>query len=67
MVGTQQQHFVISIFLMLFFFLVSTAEQLLFALGMTKTLVGGDTAQTAYLLFSGVAVGMMRGMAPDKP
>jgi hypothetical protein len=65
--GTQQEHFLLSVYLMLFFFSVSTLEQLAYALHWTAVVVGGDGAQAAYLLFSGVAVGMMRGMAPDKP
>ena len=63
--GSQQQHFLISIALMLFFFVVSQVEQYLFAIHATSILIGGDSAQAAYLLFSGIAVGMMRGMAPD--
>lgn len=67
MTGTQQQHFLIASGLMLFFFVVSQIEQYLFAAHLTSVLVGGDTAQNAYVLFSGIAVGMMRGMQPDKP
>jgi hypothetical protein len=65
--GSQQQHFLISIGLMLFFFCISQIEAYIFAVGVTHVLVGGDVAQTAYLLFSGVAVGMLRGMVPDSP
>jgi len=63
--GTQNDHFLAAIALMLFFFLVSTAEQLLFALHITASLVGNGDAANAYILFSGIAVGMMRGMQPD--
>ena len=56
----------LSVWLMLFFFLVATLEQLAYAMHWTPFLVGGNEAQQAYVLFSGIAVGMMRGMAPDK-
>jgi hypothetical protein len=63
--GSQQQHFLMCVFLMLLFFAVSQVEQFLYAMKITSILVGGDDAHTAYLLFSGIAVGILRGMFPD--
>lgn len=65
MIGSQQQHFLMSVALMLFFFIVATVEQLLFALHVTGTLVGAGEADRMYVLFGGIVMGMMRGMWPD--
>lgn len=65
MSGNQEQHFILAVWLMLFFFTVATLEQVAYALRWTPILVGGNETQTAHVLFSRIAVGMMRGMAPD--
>jgi len=45
----------LSVWLMLFFFLVATLEQLAYAMHWTPFLVGGNEAQQAYVLFSACA------------
>jgi hypothetical protein len=67
MQGTQQQHFLLCIRLMLFFFVVSQIEQAAFALHWTATLIGNGSVDKTFELFLGIAIGIFRGMTPDHP
>ncbi len=64
---TQQAHFLLMIYLMLFFFLVDLGTQTLYAFHLTAAQIGGTLAHDAYLAFFGIALGIFRGMTPDSP
>ena len=61
---TAEKHFNLVVLLMLFFFTVNYAGDVLFAMGLTSVKVGGNVAHDAFLAFFGVAMGIFRGLMP---
>jgi hypothetical protein len=63
--GTQEQHFVVCLYLMLLFFFVDMGTSALVALHITTMQIGGGEAHDAYIAFFGIALGIFRGMTPQ--
>ena len=60
--GSMEQHFLLSIYLMLFFFLADYATDALVAFKLTTVKIGSTLARDSFLAFFGVAIGIFRGM-----
>ena len=67
MPGSQEQHFRVAVGLMLFFFVMAFVSESLVAFHLVAIDIMGESSKQAYLLFSGIALGMMRGMPADNP
>ncbi len=64
--GTMEQHFQVSLYLMLFFFCVDYAADSLVAFGLTTVKIGGTLGRDSFLAFFGVAIGIFRGMSGEQ-
>jgi hypothetical protein len=62
--STVEAHFMICLYLMIFFFLVDLGTSALVALHITMVQIGGGEAHDAYIAFFGIALGIFRGMTP---
>ena len=67
MSGSQESHFKVAVLLMLFFFAMAYISEALLAFKLVSADIMGETSKNAYVLFSGIAIGMLRGMQPDQP
>lgn len=65
--GSMEQHFLLCVYLMVFFFCVDLATDALLAFGMTTTKIGGTRSADTFLALFGVALGIFRGMNADAP
>jgi hypothetical protein len=64
--GSQENHFKVAVLLMLFFFVMAYTSEALLAFKLVSVDILGETSKNGYLLFSGIAIGMLRGMQPDQ-
>lgn len=66
--GSMEQHFLLCIYLMIFFFIADIATDALLAFKLTTTKIGGTRAADTFMALFGVALGIFRGMnADNKP
>ena len=63
--ASMESHFQIAVYLMLVFFVVDLASDLLQALHIVPIKIGGSTARDGFMQFFGLAMGIGRGMLPD--
>lgn len=61
-----EQHFQVSLYLMLFFFCVDYAADAMFVMGLTTAKVGNSLARDSFLAFFGIAIGIFRGMSGEQ-
>jgi hypothetical protein len=65
--GSQENHFKVAVVLMLFFFAMAYISEALLAFHLVQVDIMAETSKNGYVLFSGIALGMLRGMQPDTP
>lgn len=65
--GSMEQHFLLCVYLMLFFFLADVATDALVAFKVTEMKICGTLARDTFLALFGVAIGIFRGMNADRP
>lgn len=64
--GSMEQHFQVSLYLMLFFFFVDYAADGLFVIGLTPAKIGNSLARDSFMAFFGIAMGILRGMSGEQ-
>jgi hypothetical protein len=63
--GSTNQHFLLMVALMMFFFISDAVTDYLFFSGFTTAKIGDGLAHDAFLTCFGVASGIFRGMMPS--